>query len=136
MTTGSWILLIELVGTILWIGLRVIFHEKWTWRYLFTFTWPITLAVLIIGALTWLVGKIIFRDPRWDDPNGGAEPPTCEVCGGKALLSFDDLTRRAELAEQGKSEDVMDDLKLFAPIVKDFVRKHRWEDAKKEDGAP
>ena len=126
------LLLVWAVGTILWIGIRLILHERFTWRYLFSVTWPVTLATLVVGALVWLVGKVILKDPRWDDPNGAAPEPECEVCGKKALFSFDELTRRAELAEKGESADPADDLKLFAPIVKNFVRQHRW-DTKNEE---
>jgi hypothetical protein len=124
-TVAQWILLVEVSGTLVTIALRLVGREPVTWRYAFAVIWPLVLLIAAVSGVAWLVGRKFMGDEHWDKPAGRAEE-ACSVCGGE-LVAFDELERRARAAIDGKSDDVAADCRLFAPIVLDFVRKHRWD---------
>ncbi len=125
MTTVQWIFTIEVSGTVLLIIGRFAIGEKLTWRYAFSFIWPLFMLALGLGLLAKAIGG---KD--WDKPapvRGHEDDHLCPVCHKGALVPFDELDARAQLVIDGKSKDIAADCKLFAPIVQNFVRQHRWD---------
>jgi hypothetical protein len=125
MTVNQWIGIVEIGGTVLLIVGRCAVGEKLTWRYAFSFIWPLLLLALILG----LMGRAI-GGKNWDKPaprRGHEDDHLCPVCHKGALIPFDELDQRAQAVIDGKSPDIAADCKLFAPIVKNFVRQHRWD---------
>lgn len=131
MTVGQWILLVEVAGTVVVIAARLVGRERVTWRFAFSFVWPLVVLIVAVELLAKLVGHKFMGDKDWykPPPRRGDDPDDdlCPVCKGHTLVPFDELEERANAVIDGKSEDLAADCRAFAPIVKHFVRKHRWD---------